>query len=228
MACDWTHPGHDPYHGTYEAAVARLGLPAALGSVIRNTMPTDVIVIGRDRITAMRGTAANLRDMHFGRDKLCAGPVDRSRWPNGHTEKANVYCLPGTTLCVAVPLVCSNVSRIDYRPSPRATARRAIELMDIDPGASPAMRKSATLSDLLTTVAAAGPSNQAAMQGRAPGLPLWPAPWLPAEAKTTGDGGEKAPPNHVPEPGAAWLVLAGLASLAGLRRGALFGAETSI
>ena len=115
-ACSWDNPGADTFrrHGDVAAAVAAYGYPAELARRIRRIEPDDVLYISRDGVLALRGTAGNLRDMHFGRNRMCSGPVQRAAWKPDHRETALVYC--AGTQCVAVPIVCGNISRVDYMP----------------------------------------------------------------------------------------------------------------
>lgn len=94
---------------------------AAVATITSNHKRLDFdsfVTISRDGISAPFGaTAANLRDMHWGKTR-CDGPVDRSAWPANHTELALVYCAEGQ--CVAIPRTCGNVSRIDFAAKYRA------------------------------------------------------------------------------------------------------------
>jgi hypothetical protein len=72
------------------------------------------IYITKDEIFSAFGTATNLRDMHFGRNTLCKGNVTRSNWKDDRVYPALVYCVKSN--CVAVPVVCENISKIDYVP----------------------------------------------------------------------------------------------------------------
>ncbi len=121
MACNLNNPGADPYRGPVEptvaAAVARYEFPkpiqAQLVAKVKRLDTDAVVRIGKDGLYSPTGTAANLRDMHFGK-RLCSGPVHRPRWKADHTEVALVYCVQGH--CIAVPVICGNVSRIDFTP----------------------------------------------------------------------------------------------------------------
>ena len=122
MACNWSNPGADPYRGPVEptvaAAVARYEFPkpvqAQLVAKVKRLDTDAVLRIGKAGLYSPTGTAANLRDMHFGK-RLCSGPVHRPRWKADHTEVALVYCVQA--YCIAVPVICGNVSRIDFDPA---------------------------------------------------------------------------------------------------------------
>lgn len=124
-SCDWSRPGAAPYRGplqqTIPAAVhayTDIPEPARLDLIarIRAGLHDGLIEIGRERITAASGTAGRLRDMHW-RDGLCRGEVSRLGWAAGHVERALVYC--AGVQCIAVPVVCGNVARVDYAPAER-------------------------------------------------------------------------------------------------------------
>ncbi len=131
--CTWNSPGDDPYRGPVAASVAaavdRYGLPVQVKAELirkaRLLQPDAVIVITRDGISSADGTATDLRDMHYGKGRVCAGPVVRSRWRDDQAETALVYCAQGQ--CIAVPTICGNVARITWTPaaSPREPAFRA-------------------------------------------------------------------------------------------------------
>jgi len=121
--CHWNKPGATPYRGpvmqSVSQALARYtDIPADAAAQItskaRLLQPDTLVTITRDGVESPDGTATNLRDMHYGKDRLCAGPVERSAWKDTHAEPAFVYC--SGEHCIAVPIVCGNVSRIDYKP----------------------------------------------------------------------------------------------------------------
>lgn len=118
IACDWTHPGANRYTGMQSAAVmsyAEIPLPVRMvlaSRVAAHAGYTDVVTIHRDGIVSERDGSdyhADLAGMHFGAGQRCE-KVDRSRWSDGHEEKALVYCFAGH--CIAIPSVCGNVSRL--------------------------------------------------------------------------------------------------------------------
>lgn len=121
-ACSWNDPGRDPYRGTPAAAVeSYTSVPADVRSKLRAKIERrqydDVAEIRRDTI---RGTHeyAELRDMHFGANKLCR-TVDRAGWSSAHAERGLVYCVGEH--CLIVPTVCRNVARVTrVRQTPAA------------------------------------------------------------------------------------------------------------
>lgn len=119
MDCDWNNPGVAPYRGlpVESALLAYSDLTDAQRNEIRwkiDTMNADaVIFIRKDGISSAFGEAKNLRDMHW-KGGLCEGKIDRKNWSSDHEESALVYC--SGQQCVAVPVVCGNISRVDYRP----------------------------------------------------------------------------------------------------------------
>lgn len=117
--CSWDNPGADPFRtrGDIAAAIASYGYPGELVRRIRRIEPDDVVYISRDRVVALKGNAAEIRDMWFGKDRMCSGPVQRSAWPADRLEPALVYC--HAARCVAVPMVCGNVVKIDWTPKAR-------------------------------------------------------------------------------------------------------------
>lgn len=129
MICDWSNPGHEPYrqHGTehieraLDSYLFEKKLRDDLVWRIKSMQPDAVVFIRSDGIYSAYGTASNLRDMHSKRG-ICRGPVDRSAWKPEHSESALVYCSEGH--CVAVPVVCGNISRIDY--SPKTVTRKPL------------------------------------------------------------------------------------------------------
>lgn len=123
MDCTWNNPGADPLRGpvttTVAAAVARYDLPAPvraeLVAKVRNGLDDGLIEIRRTGLHSATGTARDLRDMQYGTPgRVCPGPVDRSAWPDGHVERALLYCSQGE--CIVVPVVCQNVSRVTWTP----------------------------------------------------------------------------------------------------------------
>lgn len=122
--CSWANPGAAPYRrgpatNTVAAAVARYGFPLDVQVELvrkeRRIEQDAVVTITKQGMYAPNGTATNLRDMHW-RNGLCRGTVDISKWAEGHSETALVYCV--REHCIAVPIVCGNVSRIDFKPHP--------------------------------------------------------------------------------------------------------------
>lgn len=119
MICDWNNPGHEPYRQSGVNHIAKALDTYKFSAKTRNELlwkiksaqSDAVIFIGRDDIHSSYGTASNLRDMHS-KKGMCSGPVQRDSWKVEHREPALVYCSYGQ--CVAVPVVCGNISKIDY------------------------------------------------------------------------------------------------------------------
>ena len=112
--CSWDNPGANPYTGTAEAAIDRyVDLPEKVRARLKYRLqygnPDEVVTITREAITGKHGYNATIRDMHFGKDKVC-GTVSRARWSAQRTEPGAVYCADGH--CILVPEICGNVSRI--------------------------------------------------------------------------------------------------------------------
>jgi len=117
--CDWNNPGSNPYRGaSIYSAVQSYGFPKESTDEIvwkiKANMTDAVIYVKRDSIESPFGIASNLRDMHFGNNKRCNGKVIRNNWNSLDEKPALVYC--SSQHCVAIPVVCGNISRIDYRP----------------------------------------------------------------------------------------------------------------
>lgn len=125
MDCNWDNPGHAPYrqHGVahIERALNNYDLPSDAKRELLwkiNSMQSDATVfISSTDIESAFGAASNLRDMHYKGGK-CSGQVYRNSWNAAHREPALVYC--SGQYCVAVPIVCGNISRIDYYPKVKA------------------------------------------------------------------------------------------------------------
>lgn len=117
--CNWDNPGDNPYRGGVAQAVARYNLPKAvqyeLIAKAERLRPDAVLTITKDDAVATTGETFKIKDMHYGKKTLCKGEVQRSAWADWHVEHAMVYCAQGT--CIAVPLVCHNVSLLE-RVSP--------------------------------------------------------------------------------------------------------------
>lgn len=112
--CSWDNPGANPYTGTAEAAIDRyVDLPEKVRTKLKYRLqygnPDEVVAITRDGIQGRHGYGATIRDMHFGKDKVC-GTVSRARWSAQRTEPGAVYC--ADSHCILVPEICGNVSRI--------------------------------------------------------------------------------------------------------------------
>ena len=121
--CNWNNPGSNPFRGNdISLALDNYNFNNHVKSELEYKISkgyNDYFVeITKDSINTSYGYASNLRDMHFTKT-MCKGDVDRSAWKDSHTEQALVYCSGGE--CVAVPVVCGNISRIDYIPKPGKT-----------------------------------------------------------------------------------------------------------
>jgi hypothetical protein len=125
--CSWNRPGVDPYRGDAAAAVEHYqDIPAAQRQVLRDKLaggkPDDKVAIGRDAVTGAWQYDPAIRDMHFGKRRMC-GSVDRSKWSAARSEPAAVYC--ADQHCIIVPKICGNVSRITrLTPATPATPAR--------------------------------------------------------------------------------------------------------
>lgn len=122
--CAWERPGFDPYRGPVAEKVARAADRYKFDQATKDllvskakTLNADAMVtITRDGLHSTQGEASGLRDMHYGADRMCPGPVVHQTWAANHTETAFVYCARGE--CIAIPVVCGNVSRIQFVPTP--------------------------------------------------------------------------------------------------------------
>jgi len=137
--CSWNRPGVDPFRGDPAAAVEHYqDIPApqrkALREKIASGKSDDKVAIGRDGVTGKWQYDAAIRDMHFGKRRMC-GSVDRSKWSAVRSEPAAVYC--ADQHCLIVPKICGNVSRIT-----RLTPTRPEQPEQV--GVPPAQRPPAT------------------------------------------------------------------------------------
>ena len=112
--CSWNRPGVDPFRGDAAAAVEHYqDIPAPQRKVLREKIaagkPDDKVAIGRTAVTGTWEYEAAIRDMHFGKQRMCAS-VDRSKWSAARSEPEAVYC--ADEHCIIVPKICGNVSRI--------------------------------------------------------------------------------------------------------------------
>lgn len=111
-ACDWHHPGADPYSGSKSAAVAYYSdIPAAtrqrLVARMERNQFDQVVDIRRDSISG--GFEPVIERMHFADGRVCA-TVDRSGWTAYEVQRAFVYCEDGH--CLLEPFICHNVSYV--------------------------------------------------------------------------------------------------------------------
>ncbi len=116
--CSWNRPGVDPYRGDAAGALSHYpDIPPAarrlLLEKIAAAKPDDDVRIRRDSIAGQRDYDPVIRDMHFGKRRVC-GTVDRSGWQAARSEPAAVYC--AGEHCILVPRICGNVSRVSRRP----------------------------------------------------------------------------------------------------------------
>jgi hypothetical protein len=72
----------------------------------------DVVIIRRESIKGKEEYLPQIRDMHFGKNKVC-NIVTRAKWTDKAEQRALVYC--AREECIVVPLICRNVSRITRR-----------------------------------------------------------------------------------------------------------------
>lgn len=173
--CSWDRPGHNPYMGEVVPAVDRYAdIPAAVRSRLKERIAArrydEIVEIRRDSIRGRHDYRPEIRDMHFGLDRVCR-EVTRSAWTDAMRERGLVYCESGH--CILVPTVCRNVSRIERIPA------RAVAGETIDPPAG----------DVPATAAAApvGPPTDLAAD-RAADPTAVAAPVLLAGAPTFADG----------------------------------------
>ncbi|MGB9991874.1 MHFG family PEP-CTERM protein [Pseudoduganella rhizocola] len=119
QTCSWDQPGHNPYTGTPEAALAHYkDIPAehrkTLISKIKSDRSDDTVTISRNGISGkMRQYYPEIKDMHFGANQVCRS-TSRTKWKIEHREPGSVYCAGDH--CVLIPKVCGNISRITRRP----------------------------------------------------------------------------------------------------------------
>lgn len=124
-ACTWDRPGANPYRGDVPGAVdSYTDIPAATRAALKFKMSAhdydDIVVITRDSITGKYRYNPTIRDMHFGSAGKVCRFVTTSGWPKGTTERGLVYCADG--VCILVPTICNNVSRIGRLESPEVVS----------------------------------------------------------------------------------------------------------
>ena len=112
--CSWNRPGADPFMGDVVAAVERYPdiapqVREQLKARMRARQYDEIVVISRDAIRGKGNYDARISDMHFGPGRVCRN-VTRSGWSEQMQERGLVYCVQG--VCILVPTVCRNVSRI--------------------------------------------------------------------------------------------------------------------
>lgn len=112
--CEWRAPAQDPFAGDVPDAVDDYtDIPAPNRARLKARMKAfaydDIVSIRRSTIEGNFRYEPALLDMHFGTRRIC-GKVTRNSWHPDHEQRALAYCEDGH--CVAVPLICRNVSRI--------------------------------------------------------------------------------------------------------------------
>ena len=116
--CSWDRPGRNAFTGDVVAAVDRYSdIPTLVRVRLKERMQAreydDMVDIRRDSIKGKFEYASTIRDMHFGKDRVCR-QVTRTKWTAKTHERGLVYC--EGEHCILVPTVCRNVSRIDRKP----------------------------------------------------------------------------------------------------------------
>jgi PEP-CTERM motif len=133
--CSWDRPGRNAFTGDVVAAIDRYSdIPTPVRVRLKERMQAreydDMVDIRRDSIKGKFEYASTIRDMHFGKDRVCR-TVTRSKWTAKTHERGMVYC--EGEHCILVPTVCRNVSRIDRKP-----ALVAGDVLKPPPGVPPA------------------------------------------------------------------------------------------
>jgi len=243
--CSWAHPGANPYRGDPVHALADFQMPDETRRQLRAMMAahktTDIVTITRDDILGAQAYA-DLREMHSGRGQVCHGAVDRSAWAPTRRERGLVYCAGDT--CVIVPTICNNVSLVSRKPDRAAVVDEGP--IDIEPAAGPPPTPAPPAdapTDTASPLAFIAPADGGAGAPGAPEAPGgggFPGTGFPGSGSPGGGtnppccdtgpvgpgggggGGGTSPPvtSPVPETPTAWLLLAGLASMAWRRAGA--------
>ncbi|MGZ8259882.1 MAG: MHFG family PEP-CTERM protein [Caldimonas sp.] len=190
-----------------------------------------VVSIRRDSIEGRGTYSPMIRDMHFGKGRVCRS-VTRSGWTPAMQERGLVYC-EGRE-CILVPTACRNVSRIlratvgdegvDEPPGPPTGP----PLADAGPTPLPFPAPPAAPEGEPTFASAGGTPDGPVPGGGEPpwgGGGTWPGgpppvvptilpPILPPIVSPPPVG----PPPPIPEPETWAIVLAGLAVLAWVQR----------
>lgn len=115
---DWSRPGANRFTGPVDKAIrSYTDIPVHIRErlVARSEAKQydEIVTIDRDGIRGAAYGYTNLRQMYFGRSTR-AEVVDMSNWPPLQVERGLVYTEGGYT--VIVPLVCTNVARVDRVP----------------------------------------------------------------------------------------------------------------
>ena len=220
--CSWNRPGVDPYRGDAAGALSHYTeIPLAerrlLLRKIAAATPDDNVRIGRDSIAGAREYDPVIRDMHFGRRRLC-GTVDRSGWQAARSEPAAVYC--AGEHCILVPRICGNVSRVSRRPAPAPPRPRParVEVIEVPrPPWQPASHPLDWALGIELGLQDSTPPDDDEDDDDPPPRPIalpdpgGPSPW----AWNPG-----TPVQAVPEASTWAMLVAGIGVLAGWRRGA--------
>lgn len=111
--CSWDNPGANRYTGSVPAAVHHYtDIPKDIRDRLQVRMERreydEVVDISKDNISG-RNDYINLRDMHFGSNRVCQ-TVTREKWKPLAKERGLIYC--ESEHCIIVPTVCGNVSRV--------------------------------------------------------------------------------------------------------------------
>jgi hypothetical protein len=237
--CSWDRPGQNPFVGDVVAAVDRYtDIPAPVRTDLKKRIAErrydEIAVIKRDAITGRHKYAPEIREMHFGRGKVC-GTVTRAKWSDAAEELGLVYCESGH--CILIPTVCRNVSRITRLPDSPATAAESAAPAAPEPAAMSMAEAPADGELIFDPPGAGGTLALAPLGAIEPGGVVPIVPGLPGP----GDGGSGFPPLFplwpsipdgpafrpsplpsvplppIPEPSSTLLMLVGLAGLVGLR-----------
>jgi hypothetical protein len=248
--CSWDRPGHNPFMGEVVPAIDRYAdIPTPVRMRLKERMAQrrydDLVEIRRDSIRGKHDYGAEIRDMHFGLDRVC-GQVTRSAWSESMRERGLVYCDSGH--CILVPTVCRNVSRIERRRPAVAAAPGASEAPPLaqqplvfDP---PSAGPEATAQETFASAAGAGSTPAWSDVGHGSGgMSPPPGSWSSRpiapvfETGSGATGGSPLPPSRerppvvtdpvpvltpiatpVPEPSTWAMMLLGLAAVAGVAR----------
>jgi hypothetical protein len=188
--CSWNRPGHNPFMGEVVPAIDRyIDIPTPVRQRLKERMQArrydDIVEIRRDTIRGKADYRPEIRDMHFGWDRVCR-EVTRSAWNESMRERGLVYCDSGH--CILVPTVCRNVSRIERQPSRVAAAPQALssEAIESDPAAGGAPGVAGDGGDAPPAVTPISSSFAEVVAGVT--LPLWPV------GEPSDSGGGAIPP----------------------------------
>ncbi len=117
--CSWDRPGRNAFSGDVVAAVDRYSdIPTPVRARLKERIQAreydDMVDIRRDSIKGKFEYASTIREMHFGKDRVCR-KVTRTKWTAKTHERGMVYC--EAEHCLLVPTICRNLSRIDRKPA---------------------------------------------------------------------------------------------------------------